>query len=359
MITRRRTLNLPDTYPLERIGKLTELLFFDIETTGFSGDYSTLYLIGCTYYKDSHWHLIQWFADTINAETELLQHFFEFIKDYRVLIHFNGDGFDIPYLLKRCGRLNLPYDFSGIRSFDIYKKCKPYRKLLGLENLRQKSIEQFLGVRRQDKYNGGELIEVYQDYLRSHADLLYDMLILHNAEDLEGMPLILPILYYPDFFEHPLIYDSMKTAADVVELNLLSEERLPVPIHLEREPVYAAACDNTLTLQVKLYKGTLKHFYPDYKDYYYLIYEDTAIHKSIGEYVDKGARIRATAKTCYTKKEGLFLPQFAPLWEPVLKKELRDKISYAEYRSACLQNDECRTAYLGQLFNWLGLSPAL
>lgn len=46
MITIEKTLNLPDTYPLERIGRLEELLFFDIETTGFSGDYSNLYLIG-------------------------------------------------------------------------------------------------------------------------------------------------------------------------------------------------------------------------------------------------------------------------------------------------------------------------
>lgn len=94
---------MPVTYPLETIGKLNELLFFDIETTGFSGDYSTLYLIGCTYYRDGSWHLIQWFADTLNAEEELLHAFFAFMEHYRYLIHFNGDGFDIPYLLKRCG----------------------------------------------------------------------------------------------------------------------------------------------------------------------------------------------------------------------------------------------------------------
>ena len=49
MITIEKKVDLPVTYPLETIGKLNELLFFDIETTGFSGDYSTLSLIGCTY----------------------------------------------------------------------------------------------------------------------------------------------------------------------------------------------------------------------------------------------------------------------------------------------------------------------
>ncbi|MEG2700054.1 MAG: ribonuclease H-like domain-containing protein, partial [Hungatella sp.] len=64
MITVEHTICLPDTYPLHRLGTLEELLFFDIETTGFSGDYSNLYLIGCTYYTQNSWHLIQWFADT-------------------------------------------------------------------------------------------------------------------------------------------------------------------------------------------------------------------------------------------------------------------------------------------------------
>ena len=50
MITIKHPVDLPDTYPLDRIGPLKDLLFFDIETTGFSGDTSQLYLIGCTYH---------------------------------------------------------------------------------------------------------------------------------------------------------------------------------------------------------------------------------------------------------------------------------------------------------------------
>ena len=34
MITIKHPVDLPDTYPLERIGALKDLLFFDIETTG-------------------------------------------------------------------------------------------------------------------------------------------------------------------------------------------------------------------------------------------------------------------------------------------------------------------------------------
>ena len=101
-------------------------MFFDIETTGFSGEYSTLYLIGCTYYREGGWRLIQWFADTLNAEEELLHAFFKFMEPFRFLIHFNGDGFDIPYLLKRCKAYDLEYDFQEIESIDIYRICLLY-----------------------------------------------------------------------------------------------------------------------------------------------------------------------------------------------------------------------------------------
>lgn len=44
------------------------------------------------------------------------------MERFKILVHFNGDGFDIPYLLKCCRRLDLPYNFDRIKSVDIYKK---------------------------------------------------------------------------------------------------------------------------------------------------------------------------------------------------------------------------------------------
>ncbi|MDO4330643.1 MAG: exonuclease, partial [Lachnospiraceae bacterium] len=89
----------------------------------------------------------------------------------------------------------------------------------------------------------------------------------------------------------------------------------------------------------------------NYKDYYYLPCEDTAIHKSVGEYVAREARIKATAKTCYTRKSGLFLPQLpdAPLWQPVFQTEYKAKIAYAAYTEALLSDPGTANTYLHQL----------
>lgn len=364
MITTQKHFQFPNTYPLERLGSLQELLFFDIETTGFSGEHSTLYLIGCTCYTSGSWKLIQWFADTREAEAELLHAFFAFLKNFRILIHFNGDSFDIPYLLKRCQFHKLPYDFSQIESVDIYKKIRPYRKLLALESMKQKALEQFLHISRTDRYSGGQLIKVYQDYLITHEPQLYDLLMLHNEDDLKGMPELLPILNYPDFLEHPfrLTHETISEEKDklgnphkVLKLTCESDYCIPVPIERHTAPVSMLARDKTLLLTIDLYEGTLKHFYPNYKDYYYLPLEDTAIHKSVGEYVDRTARTRATASTCYTKQCGCFVPQLEPLFEPVMKKEHKDKLTYVPLNTLSFQDSNCFPMYLKQLLKHLGV----
>lgn len=362
MITIEKPLSLPDTYPLERIGNREEILFFDIETTGFSGDHSRLYLIGCSFYRNNCWHLRQWFADTPESEEDLLHAFFAFLNQFRILVHFNGDRFDIPYLKKRCFSLGLSCDFSGLKSIDIYQRIKPYRKLLGLDSLKQKSIEIFLGISRSDVCSGGELIAVYEEYLFTHKRHLYDLLILHNEDDLKGMPAILPILSYPDFLEHAFCLTSHKNRQETDEngetlhsLDLICESdyTIPVPFTAAKSPFRCYAEGSRLLLSIDLFDGTLKHFYPNYKDYYYLIYEDTAIHKSIGEYVDRNVRTKATARNCYTKKTGCFVPQPEPVWEPVMKKEPKDKIIYAALSDANLNDPEYFQRYLIQILKYL------
>ena len=209
-----------------------------------------------------------------------------------------------------------------MESMDIYKKIRPYRKLLGLESMKQKAIEQFLGISREDKYTGGQLIEVYRDYLHTHEKSLYDLLILHNEDDLKGMPAILPILSYADFFSSPLFPQAPElwegdctepTDTPLLHLMGTGSVSVPVPLEYSSGPVSLELYENKAVCTIRLCRGCLKYFYPDYKDYYYLPFEDTAVHKSVGEYVDRSARKKATARTCYTKKRACSSLSLAPL----------------------------------------------
>ena len=60
-------IDFPGAYPLSRLGSPESLLFFDIETTGFSAETDRVYLIGCIFYeaKAACWMMSQWFADNL------------------------------------------------------------------------------------------------------------------------------------------------------------------------------------------------------------------------------------------------------------------------------------------------------
>ena len=354
MITITEPIN-PITYDLSRHGKPEDILFFDIETTGLSPDYCTIYLIGCVFYSDGQWYLKQFFAESPAAEGEILFHFFTMLSKYSVLIHFNGDTFDIPFINKRAARLNIPHAANEFESLDIYRKLKPYKKLLGIPDCRQKTIEKLLGIHREDIFNGGQLIEVYKDYLVTHDERGKQFLLLHNADDLRGMPALLPALYYARLFEGDYTIKNI-SVEDYSKNNIPDEESatgtisnleygknagqltftiefedidLPALLSIADNDDYTiTAKDNIMNVTINVINGELKHFFSDYKNYFYLPDEDIAIHKSVAEFVDKEHKKRATAKNCYTKKSGCFIPAFGMINQPMFYHEYPLKHGY-------------------------------
>ncbi|HHV10315.1 MAG TPA: ribonuclease H-like domain-containing protein [Clostridiales bacterium] len=366
MITRQFTLQQGPAYPFEREYDLNKILYFDIETTGFSAESTYLYLIGCAYYRDSSFHILQWFSEDIREEGELLAAFFEFLRSYEVLVHYNGTGFDIPYLQRKIKLLGLDYSFDHVVSLDIYKRLTPYKKLFQLKNFKLKTIEKFLGIRRQDMLDGGDLIQVYQSYLGkkhyeelwkkrnpglslpalSEAEQLLQLLLLHNSDDIQGLVRLSPILYYADLFEKPIRIQEtyIRDREFVICFEITAD--LPVRITYGNGFAHLDAFGNTANLTISVYEGELKYFYSNYKDYYYLPAEDYAIHKSIASYVDKDYRKKATPSNCYTRKQGIFAPQHEPLITPCFKMNHADKLSFLEIHTDFLLQEENLERYV-------------
>ena len=187
-------------YPLERLAPLNQILFLDIETTGFLSSGSSIYLIGCAFYSEGNWIIRQWFAQSPDEEAELIKSFLSFAGNYSYLIHYNGNTFDLPFIKNKAAKYGLPCSFTNMEGLDIYRRIMPYKNFLKLPDCKLKTIELFLGISREDTYNGGELIKVYSDYITSHDYTLYRTLLLHNSDDMKGLLEILPVLHYYDLF---------------------------------------------------------------------------------------------------------------------------------------------------------------
>lgn len=345
-------------YPIERIADPQTTAFFDIETTGFSAEYNTVYLIGLIYKENNSWRFIQYFAESLEAEAVILEEFFQKLGEFRTLVHFNGDTFDIPFLKKRAAHFGISPEALDIESFDIYKKIKPFRNFLNTKHLKQKDIEKLLGVARDDMMSGGELISVYETYLHTRSPEGLKLLLLHNEDDLKGMPQILPILNIPDFFANSFSFSGVRITE---HKNLFGETekealicyessiRLPAVIDGEHGPFRIHCQDHLLCITLPLMECEFKRFYTDYKNYYYLIYEDTAVHKSIGEFIDKDARKKATAKTCYTKVQGTFFPLPAPDPACIIKPDYASKQCYHSWDEDFFSSETALQTFLPNL----------
>ena len=106
-------------------------------------------------------------------------------------------------------------------------------------------------------------------------------------------------------------------------------------------------------IRVALYVGELKFFHPDFKDYFYLPEEDTAIHKSVSSYVDKDHREQAKASNCYTKKSGEFLPEWEEIVRPVFRENYKDSTMYFELTEDIKRSPEIFTKYAEHLINMI------
>lgn len=347
-------------YDLSKLAELEKILFIDIETTGLTARNSNLYMIGCVFYKNDNYNLIQWVAENYEEELQILTSFFEFANNYSYLIHYNGNNFDIPYLLTKCEQFELDYNFDDFNGVDIYRRIYPYKDALGLLDLKQKTIEQFLGLNREDQYTGRELISMYHDYVCSHNIDTLDVITLHNEEDLSGMLTVVAMLSYCDLFNEGI--KVMKASANyfndinqkrsqeiIMKLKLLSP--LPAPISFRALGCYFSGDNDEALLKVPLYEEEMKYFYSNYTNYYYLPAEDIAMHKSVATFVDKAHRVQASASNCYTRKKSLFLPQWDVIIEPFYKKEYKSKDLYFELTDEFKKDRKAFNKYASHILN--------
>lgn len=336
----RTPLDLEETsYQLKNIDEMNHLLFFDIETTGFSAKTSNLYLIGLLSFEENKPIITQLFANTSEDEKDVLEEFIRICKNYKTLIHFNGNTFDIPYIKEKCKQHQLSHPFDVLNGVDIYKRFSTFKEILHLENCKQKTVEQFAGIQRDDQYNGKELIDLYKRYTTNPTEDLCHLLLLHNFDDIKGMYQILPVLSYMDLLLVPfrvvkvqanIYYDLNEKEQTEIVMKMRFQSPFPQPISMNKFGCRFSGEGTEGYLKVPLKKEPLRYFYSNYKDYYYLSKEDTALHKSVAAFVDRDYREQATARNCYTWKDGSFLPEWDMIFTPVFKTDYEDPVLYFE-----------------------------
>lgn len=334
-------------------------IFFDIETTGFSPTTSNIYLIGCLRKNGNDLFIDQFFAESKEDEKEVLDAFINLLNNYTTIISFNGIGFDIPFIKAKCDTYGIQERLKAFSYIDIFKLINNIKFLLKLPNYKQKTIENFLDIHRDDKFSGGELINVYDDYVKTKSHEAEELLLLHNFEDVTGMLDLLPVLTYNQILNGSYSIKTVETdnytnydgeSGLEMIITLQNDYFIPKRVSYQWKDYYFTMNKDVTKIRIPIYEGELKYFYSNYKDYYYLPVEDMAIHHSVASFVDKQYRERAKACNCYTRKTGTFLPQYDTVMSPVFKKELKDKCSYFELTDDFMSSDVMLRRYVEHIF---------
>ena len=327
-------------------------VWFDIETTGLSALSSSVYMIGAiapsatSDPEPRNWVFRQWFAERPSEEAEVITAFSGSLPEHCALLHFNGTTFDIPFLRDRSRELGLPVTWPSV-SVDLYTQLRRLKTPAALASCRQKDLEPYAGYDREDPYDGGELIRFYSEFVgfskihKPEAEDRYRDLARHNREDLLGLVSLVRI--YDCFALLDGGLDDAELISyneDAAEFQLLSSLSWPAGLTLSK-PLdklltlpdrllgtslsVAADIDGRPVLRVPFLTEPAKHFYPNFKDYYYLTVEGKVVHKSIASYMDRAYCRPAKRDEAFDWFRGELLPQPFELFAPSFSYGIKDE----------------------------------
>lgn len=353
-----------------------DFIFFDTETTGLDASSDMVFLIGTMFVRDGKTVILQYFSEGASDEINLLSSFFRLLSGYKYMVSYNGEGFDMRFIRQRLLFYNnlsdsqniFPDDiFKNITGIDIYTLFKRFSSLLCASSFKQKNMELYCGHSRNDNLNGPEIIDAYLKYLaaagteaaqkrindlygsdslpigpfRNHegsglvllgpqaSEPLLKLLLNHNTEDLCGILSLKPAVKFLRDITRPEKYEitfSDDYSAARIDITLSTDTAEFINTHL-----HGSICGEKISIPLPCIQTRLKLFYDNYRDYYYIPGEDTAIHKSVASFMDASLRQKAAPQNCYTWYEGSFLHFPSDIFCKSGLEKLR--IFRSEYRS--------------------------
>ncbi|MBQ3512412.1 MAG: ribonuclease H-like domain-containing protein [Lachnospiraceae bacterium] len=308
-------------------GKWKNGLLFDIETTGFHREREKLYLIGAGYVKEEEFILLQWFCDD-GKEEVILEDFLSFSESFTSLIHYNGLSFDLPFLEEKAKKYGLSSSLLEKEQVDLYREIRPYKNFLNLNDLKLPTVEQFFLMERKEQENGKSLIPIYKSYLNSPTKEKEEMLLQHNYFDIIHLTALTQIVDLKYCLEDGFQIVESQVTDKYLRIRIKFSYSFPKLVQGEKLEILYSFYAGQGELNLPLYSGSLKYYYENYKDYYYLPHENMVIHKSVAAFVDVANKEKCTAKNCFVLKEGVFLKQYEPIFEPVFQLNYKEKETY-------------------------------
>lgn len=287
-------------------------MIINIKTTGFSTNYSSIYMIGILYY-DSHissYVIEQWFREKDNDSYEMLYEFNKKLLVFPNLIHYNGHLFDMTFINTHMSIYNIKCNLYS--EIDLFSLIRPIKKILSLSNLKLTTVSDFFNKSLSNDNTISDLTKIYTQYMNDKDISLVYLLFAHHKKDLSNILTLFKNIPLFTFISNiksmsiPISLTSSQIKAD--EYHCTFNIEYDGSFILKNNLFMLKLKNSVANMQIQIKHQKLKFFFPHINEYYYLPSEGYAVHKSIGRYISKDDRIPANKTNCYKEKEDYFLP---------------------------------------------------
>jgi uncharacterized protein len=171
--------------------------FLDTETTGLSGGIGTCaFLVGVGRITKEGFRVRQFFMRGFMEEASLLDALARHLKQFRVLITYNGATFDQPLLESRYRLNRAQSPFPHLPHLDLLHSARRLWKLR-FDSCRLVDLEnQVLGFERHGDMPGALIPYIYFEYLRTRTAARILPVFQHNALDILTLACLTGIVPY-------------------------------------------------------------------------------------------------------------------------------------------------------------------
>jgi hypothetical protein len=172
-----------------------EWAFLDTETTGLAGGSGTYaFLIGIGHITPAGFRVRQFFMRDYGEESSQLAAVAKFLEPFKVLVTYNGKGFDQPLLETRYRMTRQRPPFARLQHLDLLYGVRRLWKLR-FDSCRLVELEnQVLGIERQGDLPGEMIPYVYFEYLRTQEAHRVVPILHHNVMDIATLACLTSIV---------------------------------------------------------------------------------------------------------------------------------------------------------------------
>lgn len=169
---------------------LKEAFFFDIETTGLSHKYSSIISITILLKENNTYKIYQLFCEYIIDEKEVINYLKDLIKEKKYIITYNGNNFDIPFMINKYIKHEIEFDFDHFVKIDLYSDMRHLRNKIDINDLKLKTVEAYFNIKREDPITGQDVIILYEAYKIEPRKEFSEIILQHNYEDVYNLPIL-------------------------------------------------------------------------------------------------------------------------------------------------------------------------